>query len=146
MAEIWGAAIAVGGSLISGYASQKKAKEERKEDRVDTREQAKFSGILSQFEKEQDYYYNQLNRANRQRGLDQFKSFSGMTRIDPNYVDTSQRIVVPDKPDLNKLLPEEQAAASGGKKKRSLFDKITDPAGLLGGKASKIADPLGIFG
>lgn len=98
MAEIWGAAIMVGGALVSGYASQKEAKDKRKNDRIDTKDAAKYEAMLSQFDAEQAHYYDQLQKRETIRGLDEFKKFSGMGRIDPAYVNTNQGPVLPAKP------------------------------------------------
>ena len=150
MSEVWIAAtVTVGGSVISGVAAQEKAEEDRKnanEDRqAATREEAIYSGILSGFERDQEDYYNQLNRQRKQRGLDTFKQFSTLNQFAPNYTPAAQQeIVVPDKPNIATQVDEvvrldnanQQAAASmnaGGQKK--------------GGSntAKKILDPLGLF-
>lgn len=143
MAEIWGAAIAAGGALLSAYSSNKQKEKDKKDaakERVAaTKDEALYTGLLSQFEAEQGYYYDQKKRQNTERGLDQFRAYN--TVGNPN----TSRIVVPDRPDINTYLPAVPVAQKK-KKKRGLFDKITDPAGLLGGRASEIADPLGLFG
>ena len=141
MAEIWGAAIAVGGAVISGKAAEKKAKQDRKDSNEDrraaTKEEAQYGAVLSQFEREQEDYYNQLDRQRKQRGLDQFRQFSTMSQFAPEYQGDTSRVVLPAKPDVNALIsqavPEEQAAAKA-KKKKSTLEKI-DPVGakILGG-------------
>ena len=97
-----------------------------------------YSGILSKFEADQDYYFDRLNKKNTERGLDQFRAYN--TVGNPN----ENRIVVPDRPDINTYLPALPPPKK--KKKRGLFGKITDPAGIFGGDAGDIADPLGLFG
>ena len=134
MAEIWGAAIAVGGAVVSGMAAEKKAKADRKaanEDRkAMTKEDAQYGAVLSQFEREQEDYYSQLNRQRKQRGLDQFRQFSTVQSFAPNYVDNN-RVVLPNRPDVNTIIeqvvPEEEKQASG-KKGKSFIEKI-DPLG-----------------
>lgn len=127
MAEIWGAAIMVGGAVISGVAADKKAKEDRKENRVDTKNAAKYESVLSAFNKEQDYYYQQLEKQEKMRGLDEFKKFSGMTRIDPEYVNTNTGPVLPNKPDINQMLDKvDPPKTSTGGKDRSTLDKLQD--------------------
>ena len=138
MAEIWGAAIAAGGAILGGVAQSKKAKEDRKNSKVDERDAAMYSGILSKFEADQDYYFDRLNKKNTERGLDQFRAYN--TVGNPN----ENRIVVPDRPDINTYLPPVPVAKK--KKKKGLLGKITDPLGLMGDKAQDIADPLGVFG
>ena len=139
MAEIWGAAIAVGGAVISGVAAEKKAKKDRananEDRRAATKEEAQYGSALSKFDKEQDYYYEQLQRQNRQRGLDQFRSFSNLQSYAPQYQGDTARITLPAAPDINSIIsqaaPPEQPAATSNKK-RSTASKILDPAGLFG--------------
>ena len=140
MAEIWGAAIQAGGAILGGVAQSKKAKEDRKNSKVDERDAAMYSGILSKFEADQDYYFDRLNKKNTERGLDQFRAYN--TVGNPN----ENRIVVPDRPDINTYLPAMPVNTKKKKKKKGLLGKITDPLGLFGDDAQDIADPLGIFG
>lgn len=108
MGEIWGAAIAVGGSIINGIAASKKAKQDRENAKEDTKEMtendARFGAIASQFNAEQDYYYEQLKRKNKQRGLDQFRQFSTVNQFAPNFVGGNTTITLPAKPDINALI------------------------------------------
>lgn len=135
MAEIWGAAIAVGGAVISASAKAKQDDKNASRDaanaRAATRDEAKYSSLLSQFENEQAYYYNQLNRQNKQRGLAEFRKFSNLSNYAPGYTqDVNTGVVLPDKPDASKILegiPDDQKPA---KAKRSLMDKLGNPAGL----------------
>ena len=98
-----------------------------------------YSGILSKFEADQDYYFDRLNKKNTERGLDQFRAYN--TAGNPN----ENRIVVPDRPDINTYLPA-MPVNTKKKKKKGLLGKITDPLGLFGSDAQNIADPLGVFG
>ena len=139
MSEIWGAAIAAGGAVVSGVAQSKKAKEDRKNAKIDERDAAMYSGILSKFEADQDYYFQQKNRQNTERGLDQFRAYNTIGQANDS------RIVVPDRPDINTYLPA-LPAAKPKKKKKGLLGKLTDPLGIMGGDAQQIADPLGVFG
>lgn len=60
-----------------------------------------YDGVLSQFEREQDDYYNQLNRQRKQRGLETFKQFNTVRNFSPNYTPgVQQEIVVPQRPDI----------------------------------------------
>lgn len=124
MAEIWGAAIAIGGAAISAYGKNKSDKEARKDSKAATKDEAKYSGILSQFEKEQDYYYNQLDRKNRVRGLDQFKQFSNIGAFAPGYKAADTTPIVPEKPDIDKMLNPPGTGGSGGGSGGGLSDKI----------------------
>lgn len=146
MAEIWGAAIAAGGAIISGVAASKKAKDDRKaasEDRkAATKEEALYSSILSQFEAEQDDYYSQLSRQRKQRGLDQFRSFNTVSSFAPEYAGDSSRIVVPERPDINVLLANAAAAQEGGGDGSSgggVFAKLDNAEN----KVRRVLDPIG---
>lgn len=131
MAEIWGAALVLGGTLVSGYAANKAKKDDQREARAMTKEEAKYSGILSQFEKEQDYYYEQLARKNKVRGLDQFKQFSNVGSFAPGYKPADTTPVLPEKPDIDKMLnPPSQGG--GGKSGGGLSDKIAKMDPLTG--------------
>ena len=124
MSEIWGAAIAAGGAVVSGVAQSKKAKEDRKNSKVDERDAAMYSGILSKFEADQDYYFQQKNRQNTERGLDQFRAYNTIGQTNDS------RIVVPDRPDINTYLPAVPVETK--KKEKGLLGTIADPAGIFG--------------
>jgi hypothetical protein len=110
-------------------AAKKKDDKDRKEGRVDNKNAARYEGILSQFNKEQDYYYQQLEKKEKMRGLDEFKKFSGMTRIDPNYTNNNTGPILPEKPDINKMLEDPAATGGGGGKGgKSTWEKL-DPLG-----------------
>lgn len=148
MAEIWGAAIAVGGAVISGVAASKKAKEDRaaatSDRKAATKDEAIYGSILSQFEAEQDDYYNQLDRSRKQRGLDQFRSFNTVSSFAPQYAGDNPRIVVPNRPNINTLIEAavpQEAASSGGSKK-SLLDTL-DPIGAKLKKVDPVRKALG---
>lgn len=136
MAEIWGAAIAVGGAVISGYAQSKEKKADRKaaasEARAATKDEAKWSAVLSRFEKQQDYYYNQLNRQNKERGLAEFRKFSSMGSFAPEYQQTNTGVVLPQQTDINQVeqqvAPTAQKTGGGGSGGKGLLEKI-DPLG-----------------
>ncbi len=139
--EAWvaAAAITAGGALVSSYAAGEQAKKDKKdaakERRLATKEEAQYGAALSQFEKEQDYYYNQLERQNKQRGLDQFRSFSNLQSYAPQYAGDTARVVVPTAPDINSIIakaaPTEQPAQQTTKKGRSTVSKVLDPLGLF---------------
>lgn len=104
MAEVWGAAIMVVGGVLSGRAAAKKAEKDRKEGRLASKEDARYKGILSQFDREQEYYYQQLEKQEKKRGLDQFKHFNNMRNIDPTYTETNTGPILPRKPNLDDML------------------------------------------
>lgn len=152
MGEVWVAAVAtVAAGAISGYGQQKKAKEDRKnanEDRrAATREEALYGGVLSQFEREQDDYYNQLERQRKQRGLDTFKQFSTLREYNPNYMPSpNEQITLPDRPNMansldaairqdeaNQLAAQQQATGTAPQKRGggSIVKKLVDPLGIF---------------
>ena len=149
MSEVWIAAtVTVGGSAISGVAAQEKAEEDRKnanEDRkAATREEALYGGVLSQFEREQDDYYNQLNRQRKQRGLDTFKQFSTLNQFAPNYMPAAQQeIVVPDKPDI--VASIDAAVRQDQANQATLAQQQGNNNSGGSNIAKKIVDPLGLF-
>lgn len=131
MAEIWGAAIAVGGAVMSAQAAKKKAAQDKKDNLELTREGAKYNAMASQFDAEQQYYYDQLGRQNKERGLTQFRKFSTMQNIDPNYTNDIGGIVLPNKPDAEKYFAEPEKAGGGGKKKKKLTGLLAKDLGLF---------------
>lgn len=133
------------GAVAQGAAESKKAKQANANQKAATKDEARYGAILSQFDKEQDYYYRQVDKQERMRGLDQFKKFSSLHTYAPEFVDTNTGPVVPEKPDANKLFPEEAQAAK--KKKRSFLGKLADPAGIMSDSmANKLGDPAGLMG
>ena len=136
MAEIWGAAIAAGGAILSGMAASKKAKEEREaaaaQAKVATADEAKWSAVLSQFNKEQDYYYQQLGRKSKQRGLDQFRQFSTVNQFAPNFQGGNNTITLPNKPNITELsaavTEQEQQAQAKKKGSGGIMGIIKDDA------------------
>lgn len=152
MAEIWGAAIAAGGAILGGVAKSKQAKEDRKNAKEDAKianaDEAKWSSLMSQFEREQDYRYEQLGRQNKERGLAEFRKFHTMSSIDPTYAQTHGGVVVPEARGINQMAADydkKQAEIDGANtqtyggntKKKGILDTI-DP---IGAKLKKI-DPV----
>lgn len=131
MAEIWGAAIMVVGAVASSQAAKKKAKQDKKDTQELTLEGAKYNAMTSQFEADTDYYYNQLNRQNKQRGLAEFRKFNTMQKIDPNYTQTQTGIVVPEKPDAEEVFAPPEETGGGGKKKKKLTGLLAKDLGLF---------------
>lgn len=136
MAEIWGAAIMVGGSLLSGMAASKKAKQDRANAKEDSKEltenDARFAAIASQFNKEQDYYYEQTKRKAKQRGLDQFRQFSTVAQFAPQFVGGNNEIVIPAKPDINSLIKANTPAPTAAAEPTQQKNKSSGLFGLVG--------------
>lgn len=135
MSEIWiGALITVGGGIISGQGAEKKDKADKAYQSTATKKETAFSGILSQFERESDDYYSQLNRARKQRGLDEFRKFSTLNQFAPQYINEN-RIDPGQAPSISDLVKQIDAvdkalADPPKKKKRGLLEKLSDPLGL----------------
>jgi hypothetical protein len=105
MAEIWGAAIAAGGAFLSARGRKGEKEADQEHDARMSREDARNRAGLALFEGELADYYSQLNRQRKQRGLDNIRQFSQLSRIAPEYAQVSQGIVVPDKPSIDAILP-----------------------------------------
>lgn len=132
MAEIWGAAIAVGGAALSGYAASKKDKGDKAHDKEMTRESARWNAALSEFEAQQTDYYQQLNRQRKQRGLDNFRQFSQLGKFAPEYAQQTQAIELPKMPTAEEAFTEKPPVTQNTKPSgRSTVDKIIDPLGLF---------------
>lgn len=147
MAEIWGAAIAAVGAIAGGVAASKKAKADRKAASADakaaTKDEAIYGSILSQFEAEQDDYYNQLGRQRKERGLDQFRNFSTVSSFAPSYAGDTSRIVVPNKPNIQNLIAagtgEVEVDENGNPKNGGVFSKLDNAEN----KVRRVLDPIG---
>ena len=143
MAEIWGAAIAAGGAILGGVAKSKQAKQDRKNAKEDAKianaDEAKWQSLMSQFETEQDYRYEQLRRKNKERGLAEFRKFNTMSAIDPNYTQSHEGVVVPGAKGVNEMAADydkkqaeidaaNQSNPTAQKNKKGILGKI-DPLG-----------------
>lgn len=144
----WGMVAGAAVSAVAGYAKSRSDKKAAEKAKGDTKElsadEARLGMQTSRFESALEYYWEQKRRSNTERGLQQFRKFSNLSNWAPNYKDTSTGIVVPEEPNVDDYVPP-PSPPQPKKKKRGLFDKITDPAGLLGGKAGDYADPAGLF-
>lgn len=91
------------GGFLEGKAAEKKAKREAnfkaKEDRALMADEAKYGAVNSLFQSQLEDFVTQRNRQRKQRGLDQYRSFSAMQRIAPGYSE-SGGIVVPNAPSI----------------------------------------------
>lgn len=145
MAEIWGAAIAVGGAAISAYASNKQAEKTAttaaSTATAATANEAKYSAILSQFNAEQDYYYNQLEKQNKERGLSEFRKFSSLSSYAPEYQQTTTGVVVPEKSTIQDIEAQNTAStssSSSGSSGSSTWSKIDPLGSSIAKKISKL--------
>lgn len=132
MSEVWAVAVATGGAYMSSKGQQKQAEKDREYNTQMTEEAARNNARLAKFEGELSDYYSQLNRARKQRGLDNIRQFSQLGRIAPEYQQTSQPITNPTAPDPEAVLPKKEESTPAPSKKS-------------GGLANKLLDPLGLF-
>lgn len=139
----WAAVVTVGGSIISGIGASKKDKKDKEfassESRLSDEREAKYNAVLAQFNKESDWYYRQLERKNKQRGLDQFRQFSTVNQFAPNFVGGNNTITLPEKPDAIAAVQKvsgsptqqtQQPASSSGKKSSGLFGVVGNLLGF----------------
>lgn len=141
MAEIWGAAIVVGGTLISSYAKSKQADKDKKDAKDMTEEDYRRTAQQSGYEAALDNYYNEKQRFEKQRGLDQFRQFSTMGQFAPGVNDQGGRVTMPVMPNYNSFaptVPGEETTTGGGGNSKGPLSKI-DP---LGSKLINF-DPIG---
>lgn len=143
MGEVWVAAAAtVVGAGISAYSANKKAKQEREDNKAMTEEDYRRTAQEVGYEAALENFYKQDERYEKQRGLDEFRKFSTVNNFSPGYTDAASRVSKPVAPDYNSFAPvipgEEEIIGPDGKKtKKSTLEKI-DP---LGAKLIK-ADPI----
>lgn len=90
--------VALAGAVISGIGAAKAKKGDRAAATAMTDLESRNAMRLSSFQAKQDYYYKQMDKKEAERGLDQFKQFSNLQTIAPDYVNTDPGIVVPDMP------------------------------------------------
>lgn len=131
MGEIWAAAaVTVVGGAIAGRGAQKEKEGDQRHDKEMTRESARWNAELSSFERQQEDYYQQMNRRRKQRGLDNFRQFSRVSNFAPQYQQSSGVVEVGEKPVAAEVFkePEQNNVARGG---RSTLSKIVDPLGLF---------------
>lgn len=129
-------AISIGGSILGSIGQSEQHKDDQKFSIQELLQQSADDRETSQFNAEQMYYYNQLKRQDEQRGLDQFAKFNTVKDYAPDYVNTSPRVVVPDKPVWNQgeFAPPVTPEKKKGGGFMDIFGKI-DPglANVLGG-------------
>lgn len=135
MSEVWAAAaVSVVGGVIAGKGAEKKDKADKAFEQEMTAEGSRLSAQRSGYDRALEDFYQQKDRARKQRGLDQFRQFSTMSEFAPNYDANSEpRVVEGEAPDYNAFAPEvteeEKQQQSGGG--RSIGKKLLDPLGLF---------------
>jgi hypothetical protein len=137
MAEIWGAALIVGGGIIAGIGAEKKDKSDKKFSQQMTKEEAQLNAQQTGYEAALEDFYKQKDRYETQRGLDQFRQFSTMGQFAPGVDDQGGRVAAPVTPQYNTFAPtqpQQGTTPTGGGGGKSLMEKI-DPLGskIIGG-------------
>ena len=99
VASPWIAAI---GGLFSSLGGSGSAKKQAKQDFKNQLKLLNEQGLISrkntQFEKSLDYYYQQKDKQERMRGLDEFRKFSKVNNYAPTYVNNNPGPQVPAMP------------------------------------------------
>lgn len=135
MSEVWAAAaVSVVGSVVAGKAAEKKDKSDKAHDQAMTAEESRLAAQRTGYDRALEDFYQQKDRARKQRGLDQFRQFSTMGEFAPNYNATTEpRVVEGDAPDYNVFAPTvpEEPAQPQGRRGRSTMDRILDPLGIF---------------
>lgn len=117
--------VAAAGAALSFISANNKSKQDTKDRKEMSATGAMYDRENTQFDKELDYYYTQLDRQDKMRGLDEFRKFSTVKNYMPNYHDDNPDVVVPEKPVFN----EGQYAPPPPKKKEkfSWTKKLIQP-------------------
>lgn len=131
MSEVWVAAV-VGavGSYASSRSQKKALKDQREHDAAMTEEESWRSMQREQHSAALSDFYNRRDRAEAQRGLDEFRKFSTVQDFAPGYVNDNPRIEQPVLPDLNDYGTDPNAVVEnqgGGSKGQSFLERRLDP-------------------
>lgn len=90
-----GAAVTVIGGAMSDKSGRKATKGQQAADRFMQQEESRLGRQDTIFNKQVEEHYIQKERAQRQRGLDEFRKFSTLQQFAPEYQDTGTRVGVP---------------------------------------------------
>lgn len=94
--------MAAGASVLKSLGGSFGAKKKAKQDQKDSLEQIRAKGLEGlkqiEFQNASDYYYQQLGKQEKMRGLDQFRKFSTVKNFAPDFVDTNPGPQVPTMP------------------------------------------------
>lgn len=86
----WGAiAAAVIGGVASAEASKNASKNSAKQASAMSKAESQYAMERSRYDAQQDYYYQQKEKVERKRGLDEFRKFSTVSEFAPGYVNTN---------------------------------------------------------
>lgn len=109
MGEVWIAAVVtVGGGIISGMGAEKKDKADKKfqsaEEKENDLREGRLGAQATGYEMALEDFYNQKDRFEKQRGLDQFRQFSTVGNYNPAAADDSAtRLAAPVTPQYNQF-------------------------------------------
>jgi hypothetical protein len=119
---MWAAAI---GAALSYVGGEKSKKDARRDNQATNAAEAMYNRQQSEFDAEQNYYYQQLEKQSKMRGLDEFRKFSTVQNYMPDYHNDNPGPVLPEKPEFNegKYAPPPEKK----KEKFSWTKKLTQP-------------------
>lgn len=130
----WGLVIGAGVSAVAGYAKsrsdKKKLEDQREHDAAMTEEEHWRAMQRDQHSAALSDFYSRRDRAEAQRGLDEFRKFSTVQDFAPGYVNDNPRIEQPVLPDLNDYGTDPNAVVEhqgGGSKGQSFLKRRLDP-------------------
>lgn len=136
MAEVWvTAAVGAVGAYASSRSKKKALEDQREHDAAMTEEEHWRAMQREQHGAALSDFYARRDRAEAQRGLDEFRKFSTVQDFAPGYVNDNPRVEQPVMPALADYgaappAPEEPVAPSPSKK-RNIHKKLADPLGLF---------------
>lgn len=115
MSEVWAAAaITVVGGVVAGKGAEKKDKSDKAHQAAMTKEESALSAQRTSHQMALEDFYSQKERARKQRGLDQYRQFSTMQQISPNYNPAAEtRIAEPTMPNYNEFNPNKDVKNEG---------------------------------
>jgi hypothetical protein len=94
--------LALAGGVLKSFGASSAAKKDAKTRGV-AAEYARGTADRAaiEFKNASDYYYQQLGKQEKMRGLDEFRKFSTVTNFAPTYVNTNTGPQVPVMPNYN---------------------------------------------
>jgi hypothetical protein len=107
------AVVGVVGAIGSAEAAKKNQQNANKAQAGLTESEAKWQRENSMFDAQQQYYYQQLDKQEKMRGLDQFRKFSTVSNYTPDFHDDNPGPIVPDQPMFDRGIYDTKRAPSG---------------------------------
>lgn len=135
MGEVWAAAaVTVVGGVVAGKGAEKKDKSDKAHEQVMTKEESQLAAQRTSHQMALEDFYAQKERARKQRGLDQYRAFSTMGAVAPEYDATTEARILPgEAPKYTSFdeTPPEEPTTPTKKKGKSIHKKLADPLGLF---------------